>query len=80
MNRHWRISHAISHHLYTNTHHDLEISHVEPLMQYFPLRDKSNVFGLMSALYSPLLVYPLVYIGEATKRYVCLIYISMFIL
>lgn len=70
LDRHWRISHAFSHHLYPNTHHDLEISQFEPLMQFFPLRDKSNVFGLMSALYSPLLVYPLVYIGEAVKRYV----------
>jgi len=33
----WRISHALSHHLYTNTYTDLEVSSVEPLLQYLPI-------------------------------------------
>lgn len=32
----WRISHVLSHHMYTNTVYDLEISSVEPFFQYLP--------------------------------------------
>ena len=35
--REWRISHALSHHLLTNTYADLEVSSVEPLLQYLPV-------------------------------------------
>nr|CAH7720328.1 unnamed protein product [Callosobruchus chinensis] len=34
--REWRILHALSHHLHTNTIDDLEISLMEPLLQYLP--------------------------------------------
>ncbi|CAH2001566.1 unnamed protein product [Acanthoscelides obtectus] len=34
--REWRILHALSHHLHTNTIDDLEISLLEPLLQYLP--------------------------------------------
>lgn len=37
--REWRISHAMSHHLYTNTVHDLEMSLVEPFLLYLPAPD-----------------------------------------
>lgn len=69
--RHWRISHAISHHLFPNTHHDLEISNFEPLMQFLPRTDKTKMFGIMSVIYSPVLVYPSVYVVETIKRYFC---------
>lgn len=32
-----QISHALSHHLLTNTYADLEVSSVEPLLQYLPV-------------------------------------------
>jgi len=35
--REWRISHALSHHLYTNTYADLEVSSVEPLIEFLPV-------------------------------------------
>eukprot|EP00092_Neocalanus_flemingeri_P028442 GFUD01030884.1.p1 GENE.GFUD01030884.1~~GFUD01030884.1.p1 ORF type:complete len:449 (+),score=81.39 GFUD01030884.1:29-1348(+) len=35
--REWRISHALSHHLYTNTYADLEISSVEPFLEFLPV-------------------------------------------
>jgi len=33
----WRISHGLSHHLYTNTYTDLEVSSVEPFLQFLPI-------------------------------------------
>ncbi|KAJ8929854.1 hypothetical protein NQ314_017458 [Rhamnusium bicolor] len=38
--REFRISHVLSHHLYTNTIDDLEISLLEPLLQYLPVDKK----------------------------------------
>jgi len=35
--REWRISHALSHHLHTNTYADLEVSSVEPLLEFLPV-------------------------------------------
>lgn len=32
----WRISHGLSHHLYTNTLYDFEISILEPFMHFLP--------------------------------------------
>ena len=33
----FQISHGLSHHLYTNTYTDVEVSSVEPLLQYLPI-------------------------------------------
>ncbi|KAK5641848.1 hypothetical protein RI129_010395 [Pyrocoelia pectoralis] len=41
--REMRISHALSHHLYTNTIYDLEMSAYEPLLQYLPVH-KSLIY------------------------------------
>ncbi|CAH0564509.1 unnamed protein product [Brassicogethes aeneus] len=52
--REWRISHVLSHHLYTNTVDDLEISSWEPFIQYLPIEKKPLVrYG--SYIYAPLL-------------------------
>lgn len=34
--REWRVSHAMSHHLYTNSYYDLEITMFEPFMCWLP--------------------------------------------
>lgn len=39
--REWRVTHALSHHLFTNTANDIEISVFEPMWQYLPKPDKS---------------------------------------
>jgi len=40
--RDWRISHALSHHLHTNTYTDVEVTAVEPYMSFLP--QEKNVF------------------------------------
>lgn len=51
--REWRISHALSHHLYTNTIIDLEIQMFEPIMQFLPVK-KSFITRYVSWIYCPL--------------------------
>lgn len=48
--REFRIIHALSHHLYTNTIIDLEISAMEPLIQYMP-KKKSGMVKYLSWIY-----------------------------
>ncbi|KAJ3646729.1 hypothetical protein Zmor_024304 [Zophobas morio] len=52
----WRISHALSHHLHTNTINDLEISALEPFLQYLP----GNKHGLLRFLH--IVISPGVYL------------------
>ncbi|KAG5882183.1 hypothetical protein JTB14_016451 [Gonioctena quinquepunctata] len=52
--REWRISHVSSHHLHTNTINDLEISSIEPLLQYLPT-EKSAFQKNFSVVVAPLL-------------------------
>ena len=51
----WRISHAMSHHLHTNTAQDVELSMIEPFLQFLPYKDKP-IWAQMGAFY-----YPFVY-------------------
>ncbi|KAL3272610.1 hypothetical protein HHI36_014078 [Cryptolaemus montrouzieri] len=50
--REWRISHAMSHHLYTNTINDMEISALEPWMHYLPFR-KNLYIKYVGWIFSP---------------------------
>lgn len=52
--REWRIIHALSHHLHTNTVNDLEISNLEPMLQYLPI-EKSLMSRYGPMFYSPIL-------------------------
>ncbi|XP_066140665.1 cytochrome b5-related protein [Euwallacea fornicatus] len=61
----WRVSHVLSHHMYTNTVNDLEISVVEPFLQYLPGR-KNVLFRYGSWVYSPVL-YALIFISQYLK-------------
>ncbi|XP_056633123.1 cytochrome b5-related protein-like [Diorhabda sublineata] len=51
--RDWRISHALSHHLYTNTIIDLEIIMFEPILQYLPIK-KTPLKKALSVLSAPI--------------------------
>ncbi|XP_067013447.1 cytochrome b5-related protein isoform X2 [Anabrus simplex] len=53
--REWRISHALSHHLYPNSLLDLEISMWEPILQWLPRPDKSLLSRYGPLVYSPIL-------------------------
>ncbi|XP_046618259.1 cytochrome b5-related protein-like [Neodiprion virginianus] len=63
----WRIFHALSHHLYTNTLLDLEIIMFEPIFHLLPRKDKGLIPRNFAWLYSPL-VYSLTYFIHAIKR------------
>ncbi|XP_075220368.1 cytochrome b5-related protein-like isoform X2 [Lycorma delicatula] len=63
----WRISHALSHHIYTNTRLDLEILLMEPLLQWFPKEQKNWIVKYGSWIYSPLF-YCSLYFLQAFSR------------
>ncbi|XP_026289518.1 cytochrome b5-related protein-like isoform X2 [Frankliniella occidentalis] len=46
----WRISHILSHHQYPNTQLDMEISMLEPLLEYFPTKTKKTLSMLGAAV------------------------------
>ncbi|XP_026496803.2 cytochrome b5-related protein-like [Vanessa tameamea] len=50
----WRVSHAISHHLHTNTANDIELSMLEPFLQYLPRPDKP-IIAQMGAFFYPVI-------------------------
>ncbi|KAJ9587923.1 hypothetical protein L9F63_018649 [Diploptera punctata] len=52
--REWRISHALSHHLYTNSLLDLELALFEPVMQWVPHPTKSFIVRYGSWFFSPI--------------------------
>lgn len=66
--RGWRVSHALSHHLYTNTVYDMEISVLEPFLQYLP-NEKFFFFTYFSWIYSPI-IYSFIFIGYFIRRFV----------
>lgn len=64
--REWRVSHAMSHHLYPNTYYDLEISMFEPFLQWIP-RPKTTVQKIFSPILSPV-VWTLLIIHTGIAR------------
>ncbi|XP_018322160.1 cytochrome b5-related protein isoform X2 [Agrilus planipennis] len=60
--RQWRITHVLSHHLYTNTINDIEISTVEPFLQYLP-GEKNIIYKTLCWIYSPI-IYSFLFIGS----------------
>lgn len=67
--REWRISHAMSHHLYPNSIHDLEISLFEPILCWIPIQVKSFVQRFASWIYSPI-IYMFIMLEQLIKRIV----------
>lgn len=64
----WRISHVLSHHMYTNTISDLEISSLEPFLQYLP-GEKNIIVRYGSWLYSPV-VFAFVFLLHYLKTFI----------
>ncbi|XP_047528788.1 cytochrome b5-related protein-like [Vanessa atalanta] len=65
--RDFRVSHVISHHLYTNTLMDLEISSLEPFLFYNPREDKPlhARFGFITEYF----FFPFLFLLTFTKRF-----------
>lgn len=65
--RNWRISHALSHHIYTNSLHDLEISSLEPFLCWIPNPNIKGTFQRYGSwIYGPI-VYSGLYFMEFVK-------------
>ncbi|CAH2105611.1 unnamed protein product [Euphydryas editha] len=64
--RDFRVSHALSHHLYPNTLMDLEVSAFEPLIVWNPRKDKP-LYNKIIVLFE-LVFFPLVFIINFLKR------------
>lgn len=62
----WRISHALSHHLYPNSYYDLEITMYEPILCWLPF-PKSWLRKMIMTLISPI-VWSLVFPSVAIQR------------
>ncbi|XP_012254794.2 cytochrome b5-related protein-like [Athalia rosae] len=63
----WRITHALSHHLYTNTVLDIEITLFEPFLSWLPDPDKEFIPRFASWIYSPV-VYTAIVFQQGLKR------------
>ncbi|KAJ6646947.1 Cytochrome b5-related protein [Pseudolycoriella hygida] len=59
--RDWRIQHSISHHLYTNSLYDLEVTTFEPFLCWIPKASKNVVQRYVSWIYSPF-IYSAIFI------------------
>ncbi|XP_016945709.2 cytochrome b5-related protein [Drosophila suzukii] len=66
--RSWRISHALSHHVYANSLHDLEMSMFEPFLCWIPDRHYANKMQRwISVVISPV-VYVVLFQGQFLLR------------
>ncbi|KAM3967153.1 cytochrome b5-related protein [Aphomia sociella] len=64
----WRISHAMSHHMHTNTLQDIELTMFEPFLAFMPYKDKP-FWSRLGAFYWPV-VYPFVQLIMTIKGFV----------
>lgn len=68
--REWRITHSMSHHLYPNSMHDLEVSMFEPFLCWVTdARVKGLIQRYASWFYGPV-VYTFLYVEQLVKRVV----------
>lgn len=56
----WRITHALNHHLYTNTLWDYEMYALEPFLNYLPRKNKSFMSQLLAHLVFPIVCATLI--------------------
>lgn len=65
--REWRISHILSHHIYTNTVQDLEMTLLHPFIHWYPTEDKPSTVRFFP--YITVVFYPLIIPGQMVYRY-----------
>ncbi|XP_061510894.1 cytochrome b5-related protein isoform X1 [Anopheles gambiae] len=66
--REWRVSHAISHHLFPNSVLDMEISSFEPFLCYLPWADLKNSFQRYGSWFYGPFIYGSIFLSEYLKR------------
>lgn len=64
--REWRVSHAMSHHLYTNSYYDMEIALFEPFLQWIP-RPKTKLQKIAAPIISPIVWTVLITYGSTMR-------------
>ena len=69
----WRITHALSHHAYTNTVIDFELSALEPFLDYRVYESKSFWYRSKLAFVFLLILSPFVLFPEVVKRIISII-------
>lgn len=62
----WRVSHALSHHMYTNSFVDMELTGMEPILTYtiFP---KHQIKKYVQWIYGPI-IHSLFFVTDFLKR------------
>lgn len=65
----WRISHSMSHHLFPNSLHDMEVTLFEPIFCWIPSPMKTFTQRYLSWLYSPV-IYTFLCLDQLVKRIV----------
>ncbi|XP_063983711.1 cytochrome b5-related protein-like isoform X2 [Diachasmimorpha longicaudata] len=71
--REWRITHAMSHHMYPNTIWDFEVSSTETFFQYLP-NISAPVARKLSWIYSPV-VYSIIFYLQGLVRYANILFV-----
>ncbi|CAL4062179.1 unnamed protein product [Meganyctiphanes norvegica] len=67
----WRVTHAISHHLFTNSIYDWEISALEPFVFFLPDPAKNKYVAYLTIFWSHIFYY-MAFLIEILKRIVCI--------
>jgi hypothetical protein len=62
----WRISHAMSHHIYTNSYLDLEVTFIEPFLQWLP-RSKTTGYKIYALAITPIVYCVTIPVTAVTK-------------
>nr|QKG32711.1 fads2a [Gecarcoidea lalandii] len=65
----WRVTHALSHHLYTNTANDIEISSLEPFWEFLPKPDKIFIQRYAGYIYELAIMATLYLIATLQRMY-----------
>lgn len=63
----WRVTHALSHHLHTNTANDIEISSLEPFWEFLPKPNKKFIQRYAGFIYEQAFI-AVVYFMEMSQR------------
>ncbi|KAH8326049.1 hypothetical protein KR067_013681 [Drosophila pandora] len=71
--RSWRVSHALSHHVYSNSLHDLEMSMFEPFMCWLPGRQ----YATKIQRWISIIISPIVYTGLFHAQILIRIFLSL---
>lgn len=74
--REWRVSHALSHHLFPNSRVDMEMSFFDPVLSWWPSAEAKNVWNRYAAWAYEWLIYTLMFVHDFVARSVFRVLLS----